>query len=199
MPTREEILAAADRVIRECGVSKATTRLIAEAAHCSEGSLYNHFANKDELLGLAIQHHVAGHEGPATIAGLAGTGDVGSNLRAVVERVLEISERIVAMMPVMMADPSAMLARARAMDAAGHGPRKVIEAVADYLRREQEFGRVRPEAEVHGAATCLIGACFHQTMLAQVFGERLDRGTLAHRVVAALLPGLGVTDREEPQ
>jgi AcrR family transcriptional regulator len=50
---RAEILAAAARVFSEKGYANATTREIAEAADVAEGTLYNYFANKREIL-LAI-------------------------------------------------------------------------------------------------------------------------------------------------
>jgi AcrR family transcriptional regulator len=50
---RGEILAAAARVFADKGYANATTREIAEAADVAEGTLYNYFENKREIL-LAI-------------------------------------------------------------------------------------------------------------------------------------------------
>lgn len=50
---RAEILAAAARIFADKGYANATTREIAEAADVAEGTLYNYFANKREIL-LAI-------------------------------------------------------------------------------------------------------------------------------------------------
>jgi AcrR family transcriptional regulator len=50
---RAEILAAAARILAEKGYANTTTREIAEAADVAEGTLYNYFANKREIL-LAI-------------------------------------------------------------------------------------------------------------------------------------------------
>ena len=47
--SREQILAAAERVVAERGYAGATTKAIAREAQCSEGSLYNHFPDKREL------------------------------------------------------------------------------------------------------------------------------------------------------
>src|SRR6266516_4681661 len=51
---RERIVAAAIQMIRERGVTHATTREIARAAKVSEGSIYNHFENKTALFGAAF-------------------------------------------------------------------------------------------------------------------------------------------------
>jgi TetR/AcrR family fatty acid metabolism transcriptional regulator len=46
----EEILDAAARLFAERGFHRTTTRDIADAAEVAEGTLYNYFANKDDLL-----------------------------------------------------------------------------------------------------------------------------------------------------
>jgi AcrR family transcriptional regulator len=46
----EQILDAAVRLFAEKGFHRTTTRDIAEAADVAEGTLYNYFANKDDLL-----------------------------------------------------------------------------------------------------------------------------------------------------
>jgi len=46
----EQILDAATRLFSERGFHRTTTRDIAEAADVAEGTLYNYFANKDDLL-----------------------------------------------------------------------------------------------------------------------------------------------------
>lgn len=53
-PMRERILAAAVEVIRARGIVAATTKEIARSAGVSEGSLYNHFANKTALFAAAL-------------------------------------------------------------------------------------------------------------------------------------------------
>jgi AcrR family transcriptional regulator len=47
---KEQILQAATEVFRDKGYSRATTKEIADAADVSEGTLYNYFKNKRDLL-----------------------------------------------------------------------------------------------------------------------------------------------------
>jgi AcrR family transcriptional regulator len=61
---RNEILAAAARVFAEKGYANTTTKEIADAADIAEGTLYNYFGGKREIL-LAIAH-----EGQASIEAL---------------------------------------------------------------------------------------------------------------------------------
>jgi AcrR family transcriptional regulator len=48
-PTRERLLAAARQVIEEGGYGAATVAVIAERAGVASGTLYRHFASKEEL------------------------------------------------------------------------------------------------------------------------------------------------------
>lgn len=51
----EQILQAAEAVFSQKGYERATTREIAEAADVSEGTLYNYFGSKSELLDAVAQ------------------------------------------------------------------------------------------------------------------------------------------------
>jgi AcrR family transcriptional regulator len=65
---QSEILAAAARVLADKGYANTTTKEIAEAADIAEGTLYNYFGGKREIL-LAIAH-----EGQAPIEALLQDG-----------------------------------------------------------------------------------------------------------------------------
>ena len=53
MKLRERMVEATGRVIRERGLAGTTTKEIAHAAGCAEGSIYNHFGGRHELLAAA--------------------------------------------------------------------------------------------------------------------------------------------------
>jgi AcrR family transcriptional regulator len=54
---REQIIEAATRVFAEKGFRRATTREVAREAGISEGTIYNYFEDKDDLL-MAILHRL---------------------------------------------------------------------------------------------------------------------------------------------
>lgn len=190
----EEIVAAAQRVIHERGVTRCTTREIARVAGCSEGSLYNHFPNKDELIARAVGDRFSAFPQLArSLPERAGSADVEGNLTELARSAISFFHGLLPMLGAMLGDPDHMRRRAHALDAQGQGPRWTIQAVADYLRREQELGRVRPGAAVHGAAQSLIGGCLQQALLAHAWGPELvplDDETAATDIVRALLHGL---------
>ncbi len=86
---RGEILAAAAHILAEKGYANTTTREIAEAADVAEGTLYNYFANKREIL-LAIAQET---EAPMETAVMATEHiqDRGAAI-ALVERALDLQE-----------------------------------------------------------------------------------------------------------
>ena len=86
---RAEILAAAARTFAEKGYANTTTREIAEAADLAEGTLYNYFSNKREIL-LAIAHET---EAPMEAAVMA-TEHIRDReaVVALVERALDLQE-----------------------------------------------------------------------------------------------------------
>jgi AcrR family transcriptional regulator len=86
---RAEILAAAAHTFAEKGYANTTTREIAEAADVAEGTLYNYFANKREIL-LAIAQET---EAPMETAVMA-TEHIQDreSVMALVERALDLQE-----------------------------------------------------------------------------------------------------------
>lgn len=188
------IVTAAQQVLRERGAVGCTTREIAQVAGCSEGSIYNHFASKDALIAAAVGDRFCAFPAHANaLAERAGRGDVEANLTELAHSAIAFFHGLLPLLGAMVADPAGMRARARALDAQGHGPRWVLSAVADYLRREQALGRVRPDAAVEGAAQCLVGGCLQQALLGLVFDPDLlplDDDTAATALVRGLVHGL---------
>jgi AcrR family transcriptional regulator len=86
---RAEILTAAARTFAEKGYANTTTREVAEAADVAEGTLYNYFANKREIL-LAIAQET---EAPMETAVMA-TEHIRDreSVVALVERALDLQE-----------------------------------------------------------------------------------------------------------
>jgi hypothetical protein len=75
----------------------------------------------------------------------------------------------------------------------GGGPHRANEAVAAYLRAEQELGRVREDADPEAAAAMLLGACFQRAFLRQFLAEEVDPAReerFAEDVVGTLMTSL---------
>jgi AcrR family transcriptional regulator len=86
---RARILAAAAQVFAQQGYAGATTREIAEAADLAEGTLYNYFGNKREiLLAIARESETPMVEALQELGGLEGR----EAMVALFEKALDISE-----------------------------------------------------------------------------------------------------------
>ena len=74
MATLDDIVAAAAKVFRTKGYHAATVRDIAEEVGILKGSLYHHFASKEELLYLVVKEPIA--QMYRTISEIAGAAKV---------------------------------------------------------------------------------------------------------------------------
>jgi AcrR family transcriptional regulator len=168
---REQLLDAAARVLEQHGPAAVTTRRIAEEAGCSEGSIYNHFANKDELLACVVSERIARF--PAKISGLAataGTGDVREHLQEIATLAVAFFRRGMPMLSFAAHDVGAVREHCRVQHEAGHGPRRTAENLAAWLRAEQALGRVHVEADPEGVASALLGSCMFHVIVSSTWG-----------------------------
>ncbi len=197
MSTRERILDAAARVMREQGVAHATTKEIARAAGCSEALLYRHFDDKQGLFMAVLQERLPRFDLPDDAVG---TATVAANLERLVSGLLDF---YVDSFPISASifSSSTLLARHRESIAAkGAGPATPQLRLQAYLEAERAAGRVRADADVEAVARLLVGAALHQAFLATFWGEGGDpsegKGAgasgpgLAGRLVAPVLPAL---------
>ncbi|WP_405783099.1 TetR/AcrR family transcriptional regulator [Streptomyces sp. NBC_00859] len=81
---RERLLEAARGLLSEGGYAAAVVAAIATRAGVSTGSVYNHFASKQELLA-AVFRHTAGHELATVREAVRAAGGTADRLRALVE------------------------------------------------------------------------------------------------------------------
>lgn len=110
---RRQILDAASRVIAERGFHGATIRRIAAAAGVAEGTIYNYFADKTELLFGLLDRLNESAERPAALDALGGSGAGVGDLRRLfeeqvrhrLEHVGERSELLRALLPELLHHP----------------------------------------------------------------------------------------------
>lgn len=188
MSTRERILDAAARVMREQGVAHATTKEIARAAGCSEALLYRHFDDKQGLFMAVLQERLPGFALPDDAVG---TGTVETNLERLVGGLLDF---YVDSFPISASifSSSTLLARHReAIAAHGAGPQMPQRRLEAYLEAERKAGRVRADADVEAVARLLVGAALHQAFLVAFWGDGpVQEPGLGERLVAQVLPAL---------
>ncbi|MFG2287194.1 TetR/AcrR family transcriptional regulator [Streptomyces sp. NPDC048595] len=199
--TRARILDAAAALMATVGLTRTTTKQIAREAGCSEAALYKHFRSKEEIF-VRVLHERA----PRFSTALERLPDVvgdergpSGHLQEVALAAVRFYRRAFPMAASLFASPELLATHRRKLDELGTaGPQNASRQLADYLRAEQELGRVSSAVDPHAAATLLIGACFHRAFLDLFFGTEAPAGALlpeteeefAAQTARALLDGL---------
>ena len=193
--TRDQIVTAAERVIQRNGLSGATTRAIALEAGCAEGSLYRHFPDKHALLVEVVKRRFPRFiDIIHALPDRAGTATVQSNLVEVAVAALEFYRAIVPVVGGAMAEHALLAEQRRYFEEQQRGPMHSYGVVADYIRREQRNGRLAKGVSADHAARLLLGTCWGQACMIEVFGQAADMGSdqeFGTRIVHTLLEGIG--------
>lgn len=194
MNTRDKILDAAAHVMRTRGFARTTTKEIARAAGYSEATLYKHFQDKTDLF-LAVLHAKLPTFRPFAeeLARKPGAGSLRDNLAATARAAIEFYRESFPMTASIFAEPDLLAAHRTSAARRGAGPHRPVEALARYLRAEQEAGRIRPEADPDAGAALLLGACLQYAFLLSFAQRELDpqaveayAGSLADTLVTGL-------------
>ncbi|KAA9164994.1 TetR/AcrR family transcriptional regulator [Amycolatopsis acidicola] len=191
MGTRDEILAAAARIMREQGYARATTKEIARSAGYSEAALYKHFQDKTEIfLGVLSEQLPALGSTLAELAANAGKGTVRGNLVKVTEAALHFYRESFPIAASLFSTRELLTAHRDAIHARGAGPRNPLAGLSRYLHTEQRLGRLPRAADPDAMSALLLGACFQQAFFWQFEAEDVDSAGLAKSLVKTLLHGL---------
>ena len=190
--SRERIVDAAARVMREEGLAGATTKAIAAAAGYSEAMLYKHFADKQELFLAVLKERLpslgSGPQDPP------GTGELKDRLAHLVEQLLGFFVETFPLAASIFGAPKLLEQHREGLRVHGAGPIGPVLAVKNYLDAERDLGRVSSQADTETIAQTLVGFAFHQAFLAAFEGDDrvTDAADRARAVVAAVSPALTV-------
>jgi AcrR family transcriptional regulator len=190
---RRRIIEAADALIREHGLSGATTREIARAAGCAEGSIYVHFEDKIDLVIAVIVEREPSFARLLELPDKAGEATVESNLVPWVEELLRLMRENQPIFYALLSDRAVFKRFKERLYERETGPVAVYRAAESYVRAEQELGRVENEAEPAIVAAILVGAVrdqvvAHALATTQSTPEDVFARALVHTVVHGLAP-----------
>ncbi len=196
--TRELLIDATERLICERGLASITTHNVARACGVAEGTIYRHFASREELVVTTLRERLPGEYRPHVEALVTSVGarDVEANLRAFITAIVPIFASVSPALGMLAADPALAARNADAMRADGAGPSRLIDDVAEYFSQEQALGRICPSVAPRTAASMLVALCFYRSLMRYVLGEdptRLSDAELSREL--ALILGRGVAPR----
>lgn len=182
----EHLVATAARLLDERGSAGLTVRDIAAAAQVAVGALYNHFADKDELLARALAAHVDTVMRSGLPLPAAGDATLAENLGVYIDYGLVSLARVLPAFAGSLGTPG-VIRRTGELLSTGHGPPGIPHLVGDYLDAEQRLGRIRPDADLPAAAMLITGACHEATLPRLLFDPTSTPVALPPAVVAGLV------------
>ena len=188
---RDQLFAAAERILLRAGPSGLTSRAVTSEAGCAKGVLHRHFADFDAFLAELVLDRVLriGDQADALRAA-AGTGTVAGLLTSALTEVFGPVALAILGLVTFRDD---LRARLRLVTPAGLPVLTEAAAmIAAYLGVEQDLGRVPAEADVDTLALTLIGA--GHLLFAGRPGATPDEAAV-RKVVAAVMAGAA---REAP-
>lgn len=182
---REQLFAAAERVLLRDGPSALTSRAVTMEAGCAKGVLHRHFADFDAFLAeFVLDRAERMDEQAAALRESAGRGSVVGNLA---EALTALFGSVAAAIVPLVTFRDALRGRLRETWPAGFPVlTEAVDIVASYLSAEQDLGRITADAEVDGLAPTLIGAAH------LLFADRHDRPDAAavRRMVTTVVGGV---------
>jgi AcrR family transcriptional regulator len=187
---RAHLLDTADRLLAESSPTALTTRGIARAAGVSDGVLYNHFADKDELVLAATVRRFA-RRLDAFLAALPepGSGTLAANLERIAEAALELHRDTLPILVGLLTDPELLGRFLHEIHSEHVGAAEIVGTIDRYLAVERESGRVGA-VDTKAAADLLAGAVIVATLTTVLGATPADAADRSHASVAALLRGL---------
>lgn len=183
---REQLFAAADRVLTRDGPAGLTTRAVTTEAGVANGVLHRHFRDLDEFLtSFAASRFQAIADAAAALPDRAGHGTVAANLTEATVAVFGPGAQT--LMSLVATKPDLGPALDHATGGTG-GLGDIERYFADYLDAEKKLGRIGPGADTEVLAFTLLGTAHHLVMGR---GNERDLGPQVQRIVAALMAGMG--------
>jgi AcrR family transcriptional regulator len=200
---RDHLVAATDELLDRAVPGALTTRQIAQHAAVSDGVLYNHFIDKDELLVAALTRRyarlVADFE--VRLADSAGTregtedgdGSLEGFMQAFAVALRDLEAGALHLGAGLLAEPALLQAFWIQMHRAPLGLDRLERPLIDRLRREQASGTLLSTADV-GATVSLVFGLASMGALSVRLNPEVDRAAADQRLaagVALVCAGLG--------
>lgn len=156
---RRHLIAVTQRLLAAHGGTALTTRQIAREAQVSDGVLYNHFHDKDDLVVTALAAQ-AKENADAFVAAVPepGTGTLEENLGTLATAGLALQASTLPLVTSLFGQARLFHQLMTSMHSDA-GPQRPLLAAIEYLRAEQALGRASGEVDAGAAVELLFGAC----------------------------------------
>lgn len=155
---RRHLVQVTQRLLAAHGVAALTTRVIAREAEVSDGVLYNHFADKDDLVVTAladqitelVRHHLDDCPRP-------GAQDLRSGLTRLARLSLRFQAAALPLIGALLSRPDLIHRLLEQLHTSEPGPQLLWARIVDYVGGEQQRGTVADDVDPATVAQVLFG------------------------------------------
>ncbi|MFE7311747.1 TetR/AcrR family transcriptional regulator [Streptomyces sp. NPDC057555] len=154
---REQLFAAAERILLRDGPNALTSRAVTTEAGCAKGVLHRHFDDFDAFLAALVQDRIGRIDGQA--AALRASAGSGAVVDTVTDALMTVFGTVAVTIVGLVISRDGLRARLRRAGSSGVPVLGEATAmIAEYLAAERELGRIAAHADVDTLAPTLIGA-----------------------------------------
>lgn len=188
---REHLIETAVRLFDTRPVSQITTRLLASSAGVSDGVLYNHFTDKQDLLVAALlrRYEEVLVDYDADLP-RPGTSTVEANLVVYAEAALGLITRTMPTVVGLMSEPALMHRFVAALHRDPFGAQRLRGPLVSYLTAEQELGRLG-RAPVADVVSLVLGPVVLLGVTALVEHSQDEPAARIPELIRTLMAGIG--------
>jgi AcrR family transcriptional regulator len=155
--TRDQIVTATRKLIEDRGVAHITSKHIAKAAGCAEGTIFRYFARKEDLLLAAVMASFPPlREALKSIRG----GTPRDRLQRLGLNVLRFFDQITPAAVAVASDAELRRRHREIVREHNGGSQRLYGVVTRFIESEQSSGALRADLPAEDIASALLGPCF---------------------------------------
>ena len=166
--TRDQIVTATRKLIEDHGIAHITSKQIARAAGCAEGTIFRHFARKEDLLLAAVLANFPSlREALMSITG----GTPRERLQRLALNVIRFFEQITPAAVAVLSDAELTRRHRETMREHNGGPQRLYMAVSRFIKSEQARGALHADLSPAHISSALLGPCFFRVFTRLSLGK----------------------------
>lgn len=193
---RDQIVTATRKLIEDRGVAHITSKQIAKAARCAEGTIFRYFARKEDLLLAAVLANFPSLR--ESLMSLTG-GTPRQRLERLGLNVIRFFEQITPAAVAVASDAELRRRHREIVREHNGGPQRLYAAVTHFIESEQAAGALRADLPAVHIASILLGPCFFRVFTRLSLGRsviELSDEEFVAGVVEALWEGIRPLDKK---
>lgn len=166
--TRDQIVTATRKLIEDRGIAHITSKQIAQAAGCAEGTIFRHFARKEDLLLAAVLANFPSlRESLISITG----GTPRERLRLLALNLIRFFEQITPAAVAVLSDAELTRRHREIVREQNGGPQRLYAAVIRFIESEQARGTLHAGLLPAHISSALLGPCFFRVFTRLSLGK----------------------------